>query len=108
MQAEQIRERFTRIEEWIDDAAQACRQSITVPEALRSCLNELDRKTDQAKQLVETENDQERIRQCVDKMEEAGDRAMQACRHAPDLDQQLQISLSQAHLEISTLKQQLH
>jgi ABC-type transporter Mla subunit MlaD len=108
MQVEQIRERFSRIEEWLDDAAQACRESNTVPDALRNCLDELDRESDQAKHLVETENDQERIRQSVEKLEAVGDRAMQACRQARNLDQKLQVSLSQAHFEISKLKQQLH
>jgi chromosome segregation ATPase len=108
MQVSEIRERFSQIEQSIDDAAQACRHTTTAPEELRSRVNELDREADQVRQLMASENDENRLRECVDRLEEAGDRAMQACRTARNLDQQLQVSLSQAHYAISTLKQQLH
>lgn len=108
MQASQIQERFSNIEQCVDNAAIACQGSDAVPEELRNCLSELDRESDQAKQIVQSENNDERIRQCVDKLEEIGDRAMQACRQAGNVDPQVQTAVSQAHDAISTLKRQLH
>jgi transcriptional regulator with PAS, ATPase and Fis domain len=104
----QIRERFSQVEQCIDNAAQMCEMSSDVPERLRTCLNELEQESDHAIQVVEQQQNEEHIRQCVTKMEKIGDRAIQACSQADYVDQQVQNAVRQARKAISSLKQQLH
>jgi phage shock protein A len=108
MQTEQVRERFSRIEQYVDNAAKACQTSGAVPDQLRECLNELEQQSDQAKQAAQQDQSDEKLRQCVDNLEEVGDRAMRACKDAGNVDQEIQNALRQAHDAISDLKQQLH
>lgn len=108
MQMDQIRERFSQVEQCIDNAAQMCDMSSDVPDRLRTCLNELEQESDHAKQVAEQAQDEEEVRQCVSKLEKLGDRAMQACGQAEYVDQQVQNAVRQARKAISSLKQQLH
>jgi len=108
MQTSQIQERFSTIERCVDQAAILCRTNHAVPDELRECLTDLERESDEAKQIAQSETDDERIRQCADKLEELGNRAMQACKHAANVDPHVQNAVSQAHDAISSLKHQLH
>lgn len=108
MQLDQIKERFSQVEQCIDNAAQMCDMSSDVPERLRSCLNELEQESDHALQAAEQGQDEEQVRQYVTRMEKLGDRAMQACSQESYVDQQVQMAVRQARKAISTLKQQLH
>lgn len=108
MQMQQIRERFSQVEQCVDAAAQMCEMSKDVPERLRTCLNELEQESDHAAQVAEQQQSEEQIRQCVTKMEKIGDRAIQACSQGGYVDEQVQNAVRQARKAISTLKQQLH
>jgi len=52
--------------------------------------------------------DEERIRQCVDQLEELSDEAEKAAERANNVDDQVKDAIMQAHSELSSLKQQLH
>ena len=52
--------------------------------------------------------DEQRIVECVDSLEQLGDRAMQACRRAGSVDPDLRDAVQTAHSELSQLKHQLH
>ena len=108
MQANQLRERFSQVEQCVDNAAQMCEMSNDVTERLRTCLSELEQESDHAMQVAEQGQSDEQIRQCVMKLEKIGDRAMQACAQADYIDQQVQNAVRQARKAISTLKQQIH
>lgn len=108
MQASQVKQEYPRIEQFIDNAAQLCQTNRNVPEELRNCLSELDRESDQTMQVLEQEQDENRIVECVDRLEKLGDRAMQACRQAGNIDEQMQKAVQQAHDAISDLKHRLH
>jgi conjugal transfer/entry exclusion protein len=110
MQASQVKQEFPRIEQMIDNAAQLCQTSGNVPDELRNCLSELDRESDQTMQMLEQEQEQNdsRIIECVDRLEKLGDRAMQACRQAGNIDQGMQQAVQEAHDAISDLKHRLH
>jgi dsDNA-specific endonuclease/ATPase MutS2 len=108
MQTQQIRQKFSNIEQCVDNAARACQQSGAVPEQLRHCLDQLESQSDQAKQMMQAAETDERLRQCVDRMEELGDRAMQECRSASGVDRPVQEAIRQAHDAISDLKRNLH
>lgn len=108
MQMNQIRDRFSQVEQCIHNAAETCQQSTDAPVQLRNCLAELEHESQHAKEVVEQTQDDGEIRQCVDRMAKIGDRAMQAFSGGHYVDDQLQMALKQARKAISTLKQQLH
>jgi len=104
----QLRERFSQVEQCVDAAAQMCEMSRDVPERLRTCLSELEQESDHAIQVAEQGQSDEQIKQCVSKLERIGDRAMQACTQGGYVDEQVQMAVRQARKAISSLKQQLH
>jgi hypothetical protein len=108
MQMQELKERFSQVEQCIDNAAQMCEMSADVPTRLRTFLNEMERESDHARQVAEQEQDEEQVKQCVTKLEKIGDRAMQECSQANYVDQQVQNAVRQARKAISSLKQQLH
>lgn len=107
MQARQLQQSISRIEQSIDDAALACHASAIPPEALRSCISELDRRSDEVEAAVERGEDEEGIRAKVEALEALGDRALRACREGGVIDPQLRDAVQHVHDEISTLMQQL-
>lgn len=108
MPTQQLRDRFSQVEQCIDNAAQMCEMSSDVPDRLRTCLSELEQESDHAIQIAEQDQSDEQIRQCVSKLEKIGDRAMQACSQGDYVDQGLQNAVRQARKAISSLKQQIH
>lgn len=108
MQINQVKERIGRVEQCASDALQACQSASGVTQELQQCVDELDRRSHEAMQLVQGTQDEQRIVQCVDDLEKIGDRAMAACRQADGVDPQLKSAVRQAHDELSSLKHQLH
>lgn len=109
MQPSQVKERFGSIEQSIHNAALLCQITSKVPDDLRDRVSELDRETDQAKQLLEREVNDKRILQCVDHLKELGDRAMQTCNQAGNtVDPKVQTAVREAHDAISNLQHRLH
>lgn len=103
-----VRDRLTTIEQYVDQAAQACARSNEVPDDLRSLISELERESDQARQMIEVEQRDDQVRARVDGLEELGDRAMRSCNNARKIDQHVQAALTRAHDMLSTLKHELH
>lgn len=108
MQTSEIKQRFDHIERSIHQAAQACASDSKVPQDLKQCLTQMDQQSAQAKQVMQSQ-DQARIQQCVDQLEELGDRAKMACQKSGSgVNDELKSAVMQAHSELSTLKHQLH
>jgi hypothetical protein len=108
MQMSEIKQQFQHIEQTINQAAQACRQDDSVSQELKSCIQELDQQSDQAKQVFQSQ-DEERIRACIDDLEDLGDRAKRACEQSGgNVTDQVKSAVMQAHQELSDLKHQLH
>lgn len=108
MQMNQIKERFSQVEQCIDNAAQTCLLSADAPSQLRNYLNDLEHESDHIKQMVERGGDDTTIQECINKMEKIGDRAMQVCSQGDYVDDQLKNAVRQARKAISTLKQKSH
>ena len=109
MQAEEVRQRFSQIEQTIHQMTEACqRAGSDVSEDLKNSINQLDQRSGEASQQLQTMQDDEEIRQCVDELEELGDQAKAACERGGNIDQQLRSAVMQAHQELSQLKHQLH
>lgn len=107
MQVNEIRQKFNHIEQTIDQAAQACRMSEGVPSELKQCIQELDQQSNQARQVMQSD-DESKIIECVEDLEELGDRAMRACENSQNIDDGLRDAVTQAHSELSDLKRRLH
>lgn len=108
MQTNQVRDRFSQVEQTIHNAAQTCDQSTDAPAQLRNCLAELEHESHHAREVVEQAQDDGEIRQCVDKMAKIGDRALQSFSGGNYVDDQVQLAVRQARKAISALKQTLH
>jgi len=108
MQANLVKEQLPRIDQHVRNAAQLCQSSDNVPDALRDCIGELEREAGQAASMVSEEQNEQRLLDCVDHLEELGDRAMQACRQATNVDDQVQKAVETVHGALSDLKHRLH
>ena len=109
MQADEVRQRFSKIEQTIHQASQACeRAGSGVPSDLKNSIQQLDQQSSQARQQLQSAKNDQEIIQCVDKLEDLGDKAKAACEKGGNVDQQLKNAVLQAHQELSQLKHQLH
>lgn len=107
MQSSEIQQRFSHIEQTVKQMSQACQSSPDVPADLKQCITELGQQTGQARQVMQSQ-DENQIVQCVDDLEELGDRAKSACEQAGNLNQNVRNAVMQAHQELSDLKHNLH
>ena len=108
MEAKRMHDRFQQVEQAIERAAQVCQNDRSASEELKESVRELDDQSRQAHEFLQSADNDEAIRQCIDDLEELGDRAKDACEHSPNLDGELRSVVMQAHRELSELKHQLH
>lgn len=108
MQADQLKQRIQQIEQCADDAKRAV-QAGSAPPELRQSVDSLHQQVKQAQQSVASQPQMgdTGVRNTVLQLEQAGDRAVQACRKAANVDQQTQQAVQRAHDEISNLKKQI-
>ena len=66
-----------------------------------------DQRYDAVGAVQREQGDQGRLRDVVNQLEQAGDRAMQACRKAGNVSPQVQQAVQRAHQEASQLKKQI-
>ncbi|MGZ5885251.1 MAG: hypothetical protein ACXWJE_12895 [Burkholderiaceae bacterium] len=107
LQANEIQQRFRNIQQSIQQASQACQSSANVPSDLKDSIQQLDSQSNKAQQVLQSQ-DQQQIIQCIDNLEQLGDRARDACQQSQNVDGQLKQAVMQAHDELSDLKRQLH
>ncbi|MBK6006887.1 hypothetical protein JJB11_12370 [Ramlibacter ginsenosidimutans] len=108
MQIEQLKQRIDRIEESADQAKQACQKG-SPPSDLRESVARLHAQASAAKHAMEGQASasEQNVRSVVMQLEDAADRAMQACRNAGNVDPQLQQAVQRTHAEASSLKKEL-
>lgn len=108
MQSNELQQRFSQVEKTIHQAAQRCESAQAVPMDIKNCLQQLDQQASRARNMMQSQ-DENQIRQCVDDLEQLGDRAKDACEHSSgNIDTGLRDAIMQAHRELSDLKHQLH
>jgi chromosome segregation ATPase len=107
MQSSEIQQRFSKIEQTIHQAAQACEQATGVPMDVKDSIQQLEHKSQLARTVM-AQADEDSVRQCIDDLEQLGDRARDACQQAGKVDEQLNTAVMQVHSELSDLKHQLH
>ena len=110
MQMTQMKDSLDRIEQCTDQAVAAMRNSSgQTPDELRRSIDEMHAQAREARDIARQANDGAELTSRIDRLEETGDRAKQACRSGGGaVDAQLQSAVMQAHDEISSLKKQLH
>jgi len=107
MRANELQQRFNQVEQTIHQAAQRCQSATSVPMDVKDSIQQLDQRAVQARNMMQSQ-DENQIRQCIDDLEEMGDRARDACEHSGSIDNELRSAIMQAHRELSDLKHQLH
>ncbi|TCG03005.1 hypothetical protein BZM27_51640 [Paraburkholderia steynii] len=107
LQASEIQKRFTHLQQTVSDASRTCHADKSIPTDLIDSMDELDKECKSAKKVMSS-NDENRIRQCVDDLEQLGDRAERACQRAGRLDARIKDAVTSMHSELSDLKRQLH
>ncbi|HEY4542805.1 MAG TPA: hypothetical protein VIG66_10590 [Noviherbaspirillum sp.] len=103
----QIQQQYNQAEAAIREAAQRCESTASVPMDLKDCIQQLDQQSSQARSVIQSQ-DENRIRECVDQLEELGDKAKAACESGGQVDPQLKDAVIQVHEQLSNLKHQLH
>jgi hypothetical protein len=106
LQANEIQQRFTHIQQTIQDAEKACRSG-DAPDDLRDCIEKMARESQQVQQVMQS-NDQQRMVEAVDNLESMGDEAKRISRSAPTMSPQVESAVTKVHAELSNLKHQLH
>jgi hypothetical protein len=111
MQINDIKQRIDRVEECADQAERAL-QSGQVDPQLRQSIDAVHQQARQAQQACQSQSQQQmgdasQLRSVVEQLEQAADRAMDACRQAGNVDPQLKQAIQQAHQEASSLKKQI-
>lgn len=107
MQTSEIEKRLSTIESSVQQIKRAVQSQANLPRELQECVQQLDQKTSQTKQALQSK-DEQRIVQCVDDLEQTSDRAKQSCAQGQDVDENVRKAIMQAHDELSSLKHQLH
>jgi polyhydroxyalkanoate synthesis regulator phasin len=107
LQANEIQQRFTHIQQTIQEAEQACKQAGDAPDEIRNVIDKLSREAKQAQSVMQS-NDQQRIQQCVDNLEDMGDEAKRISRSLPTMPAHLEAAVTRVHAELSDLKHKLH
>lgn len=107
LQANEIQQRFTHIQQTIKEAEQACQQSQDAPNEIRDVIEKLSRQSQQAQSVVQG-SDQQRTVQCIDDLESIGDEAKRVSRSLPQMPAHLEAAVTRVHAELSDLKHQLH
>ncbi len=107
LQSSEIQKRFSHIQQTISEATRSCQSAQSVPQDLKSCVEEIDKECKSAQSAMKSQ-DEDRMRECIDSLEQMGDRAERACQKASNVDGNLKRAVSTMHSELSDLKRQLH
>jgi hypothetical protein len=106
LQPSEIQQRFSHVQQVVNQAEEVCRNDQSVPNEIRDCIQKLAHETDRAQSVMQS-NDQSDMVQCIDDLEAIGDEAKRVCtstRPSP----QVQSVVVRVHDELSNLKHQLH
>ena len=107
LQTNEIQQRMSHIRQSIGQAEQVCQQSADASPELKQCIHNLADRARQADDVIKS-NDQSRIVECVDSLEDMGDDAKRMSRSDAHISPQLETAVTQVHAEISDLKHKLH
>jgi uncharacterized protein YoxC len=107
LQQSEIQQRFSHLQQTIDEAQQACRSTQDTPNEVRDCIEKLARESSQAQKVMQS-NDQQRITECVDNLEAMGDEVKRLSRSSARMPAHLESVVTKVHSELSDFKHKLH
>ena len=106
LQANEIQQRFTQIQQSIQAAEQACRSG-DAPDEIRNVIEKLSQQSQQAQSAVQG-SDQQQMVQAIDSLESIGDEAKRVSRSLPTMPADVEAAVTRVHAELSDLKHKLH
>jgi methyl-accepting chemotaxis protein len=107
LQANEIQQRISHIQQTVGEAEQACKASADASPELKACIQKISDGARQASDIIKT-NDQNRIVEFVDRLEDMGDDAKRLSRSDAHISPQLETAVTRVHAELSELKHKLH
>jgi methyl-accepting chemotaxis protein len=107
LQANEIQQRFTHIQQTVGEAEQACQKSQDTPTEIRDCIQKISRELKQAQNVMQS-SDQQRIIQTVDSLEDMGDEAKRISRSMAKMPADVEAAVTRVHAELSDFKHKLH
>jgi uncharacterized coiled-coil DUF342 family protein len=107
LQANEIQQRMNHIQQTIGQAEQACMSAADTPPELRACIQKLAEESKQVDRMLQS-NDQARIIECVDRLEDMGDDAKRLSRSDAHISPQVETAVTRVHAELSELKHKMH
>ena len=107
LRANEIQQRITHIQHTIEQAEQACMSVADTSPELTACIRKMAQEAKQAESVIAS-NDQARIAECVDSLEDMGDDAKRLSRSDARISPQVETAVTMVHAELSDLKHKLH
>jgi len=107
LQANEIQQRFTQVQQTIQEAEQVCQREGDAPNEIRDCIQKMARESRQVQDVMRS-NDQQRMVEAVDNLESMSDEAKRVSRSLPSIPAELESAVTRMHAALSTLKHQLH
>jgi methyl-accepting chemotaxis protein len=107
LQANEIQQRISHIQQTIGQAEQACMSAADTSPELKACIHKMAQEMKQVDAVIQS-NDQARIIQCVDSLEDMGDDAKRLSRSDAHISPQVETAVTRVHAELSELKHKLH
>lgn len=105
--ASDIQQRFTSIRNTIGEAEQACQSAGDTSPELREQLQKLSSEAASADPIMGGDQ-QERIVECIDRLEDMGDEVKRLSRSDQHMTPTLESAVTRVHAELSKLKHELH
>ena len=106
LQPAEIQQRFSQIQQTINQAEEVTRNDQGAPSDIRDCIQKIAHEMPEAERVMQS-NDQSRIVQCIDRLEEMGDQAKRMVRNGQP-SPQVESVVTRVHDVLSDLKHQLH
>lgn len=107
LQANEIQQRISHIQQTIGQAEQACMSSADTPPELKACIQKMAKEAKQADAVIKS-NDEARIIACVDTLEDMGDDLRRISRSDSHISPHVESAVTKVHAELSELKHKLH
>ena len=107
LQANEIQQRMTHIQQTIGEAEQACMAADGTSPELTACIRKMAEEAKQVESVIAS-NDQARIVERVDSLEDMGDEAKRLSRSDSHMSPQVETAITRVHAELSQLKHMLH
>jgi methyl-accepting chemotaxis protein len=107
LQTNEIQQRMSHIQQTVGEAEQAAKASADASPELKACIQKISDGAKQANDVIQS-NDQSRIIEFVDNLEDMGDDAKRLSRSDAHISPQLETAVTRVHAELSELKHKLH